>query len=305
MNPNLIGFSAVFAAAAAWGMSGIFVTYIVDASGCSSVSLAFWRDLTTCIVLLLWSALRRRHQLSIQKSDWIWFILMGVCLGLFHIFYNQSVLLNGASVTTVEQAAMPAFVTLAALYLWKEPLGRAKPFSIIVIFVGTLLASGVNPSDMKSGMSGLAVGLTVPVFYAGWTICGKQIVSRYGPVYSLGVAFGIASMVLLFLQPFTKQPSGLSMVFFLSFTGLIGLSTVGAFTLYMAGLKHIQAGIASIIVMSEILFAGCYAWFLLGERFSSVQLAGAILVMLGVGWLSWYQGLNKKPEVASNPKFSS
>lgn len=284
---------AVMASAAAWGMSGIFVTYIVDASGCSSVSLAFMRDLSTSVVLLTWSFFQGKKISDLRKQDISWFVFMGICLGCFHIFYNKSILLNGASVTTVEQAAMPAFVTLAAWYLWKEPIGKAKPVSILIIFIGTMMASGVNPSDLKNdNAAGLIVGLIVPVFYAGWTICGKQIVGRYGAVFCLGLAFAVASVVLLPLQPFVTQPAGINTRFVLSFAGLISVSTVGAFTLYMVGLNHIQAGIASILVMSEILFAGGYAWFLLSERFDFTQLAGAVLVMIGVGLLSTLQGRN-------------
>lgn len=289
MSRSLAGCLAVIASAAAWGMSGIFVTYIVDASGCSSVSLAFWRDLTTAAVLLSWSLHRGKRISGLRRADLPWLIGMGVSLGCFHIFYNQSILLNGASVTTVEQAAMPAFVTLAAWYLWKEPVGKVKPMSILIIFIGTVMASGVGLSDVKGGhTAGLMVGLTVPVFYAGWTICGKQIVGRYGAVFCLGMAFAVASLVLLPFQPFTRQPSVSNLQFILSFAGLISISTVGAFTLYMMGLNHIQAGVASIIVMSEIFFAGIYAWFLLSERISPVQMIGALLVMAGVGLLSGF-----------------
>jgi drug/metabolite transporter (DMT)-like permease len=56
--------------------------------------------------------------------------------------------------------------------------------------------------------------------------------------------------------------------------------------MYLQGMKYIQAGIASILVMSEILFAGVYAWFLLGERLKLVQMLGALFVMAGVVWLS-------------------
>lgn len=268
-------------------MSGIFVTYIVDISGCSSVALAFWRDTATAAALLTFSLLRSCLGISIRRNDIPWFVGMGGCLGFFHVFYNKSILLNGASVTTVEQAAMPAFVTLAAWYLWKEPINRKKLVSMAVIFLGTVMASGIDLRDLKSlNVAGLAVGLTVPVFYAGWTIAGKQVVGRYGAVFSLGIAFGIAALILLFFQPFAVQPSGLDIRVAFLFAGLIAVSTIGAFTLYMVGLTYIQASVASIVVMSEIMFAGIYARIFLDERLTPVQIAGALCVISGVIWLS-------------------
>jgi drug/metabolite transporter (DMT)-like permease len=92
--------------------------------------------------------------------------------------------------------------------------------------------------------------------------------------------------MLLPLQPFTPQPFPLNSTVGSAFFGLIAVSTFGAFTLYLMGMKYIQAGVASILVMSEILFAGVYAWFLLGERLTPVQILGTVLVIAGVVWLS-------------------
>ena len=183
MNHNLFGIIVVFAAAAAWGMSGIFVTLIIDSSGCSSVALAFWRDFTTFCVLLLYTLVTAPHRLTIQKKDILWFLAMGCCLGGFHIFYNKSVMMNGAAVTTVQQAAMPAVVTIAAWYLWKEALTREKIVAMVIIFSGTVMASGLNLFTLERiNVTGLMVGFIVPFFYAGWTLCGKNIVNRYGAV---------------------------------------------------------------------------------------------------------------------------
>ena len=289
--PELSGIIAVFAAAATWGMSGIFVTVIIDTSGCSSVALAFWRDLTTFLILFLYLAVKSPSKLlSVHKNDIPWLLCMGGFLGGFHIFYNESVMMNGAAVTTVEQAAMPAVVTFAAWRLWGEGLDKGKLIAMGIIFVGTAMASGVKLFDLeKTNIEGLTFGFLVPLFYAGWTLCGKNSVCRYGAVTCLMIAFGTAAFLLLFLQPFAVQPELVNFKIIMTFSGLIMVSTVGAFTLFMVGLKTVQAGVASILAMSEILFAGVYAWFLLGERLTSVQILGALLVITGVSGLSYYK----------------
>jgi len=295
VNTGLRGILSVFAAAAAWGMSGIFVTNIIDASQCSSVSLAFWRDLTTfalLFILLLPSFFRQG--VSVQVRDLPCLMGMGGFLGLFHIFYNKSVMLNGASITTVDQAAMPAVVSLAAWYLWKESLDFEKIVAMVLIFAGTVMASGLHSFDFgKTDTSGLLAGFCVPVLYAGWTLCGKSMVNRYGPNFCLMVAFGTAAFLLFFFQPFTAQPVHMSLRTMMLFSGLILFSTIGAFTLYMIGLQHIQAGVAGILAMSEIIFAGVYARFLLGEHLDLIQICGAGLVITGVIGLSYCQTKNK------------
>ncbi len=275
------------AAASAWGMSGIFVTLILENSNGTSVSLAFWRDLAAFITFFLFTFFTQRENLKIRKNDLSWLAAMGVFLGGFHILYNMSVMYNGAAVTTVLQAAMPAIVTITAFYLWKEELTPDKIGSMVIIFAGTVMSSGINIYSIEQAdMAGLAAGFGVPVLYAGWSLCGKSMVTRYGASACLTVAFGTASVILLPFQPFTAQPFPLNLTIIVLFCAFIAISTFGAFTLYLMGMKYIQAGTASILVMSEILFAGVYAWFLLGERVTTFQALGAMFVISGVVWLS-------------------
>ncbi len=295
INTSTIGAVLVILAASAWGMSGIFVTIILNNSEGTSVSLAFWRDLAAFVTLLLFTLFTNPKNLRIEKKDLPWLIAMGFCLGGFHIFYNKSIMLNGAAITTVLQAAMPAVVTIAAFYLWKEELTRVKIGSIIIIFAGTVMASGMDFFSLKQDNAvGLLAGFTVPFLYAGWSLCGKNIVSKYGATACLAIAFGIASVMLLPLQPFTNQPLPLNSTIVFAFCGLIAISTFGAFTLYLLGMKYVQAGVASILVMSEILFAGVYAWFLLGERLTLFQMMGTTFVIAGVAWLSFCPSKQQK-----------
>lgn len=290
MNGSVAGALLVVAAAASWGMAGIFVTIILENSGGTAVSLAFWRDIAAFVTLFTFSFLTCPQNLRIEKKDLPWLMCMGAFLGGFHILYNQSIVLNGAAVTTVFQAAMPAVVTVAAFYLWKETLTREKVGSMVIIITGTAMASGINLFSLEqSDKLGLMTGLAVPLFYSGWCLCGKNMVSKYGATACLAIAFGMASLMLLPLQPFTNQPLPLNLTMVMAFCGLIIIPTFGGFTLYLMGMKHIQAGVAGSIVMSEILFAGVYAWFLLGERLSSVQIIGTLLVITGVVWLSCRQ----------------
>jgi len=231
INESVIGAVLVIAAASAWGMSGIFVTIILENSNGTSVSLAFWRDTAAFITLFLFTLLTRPRNLRIERKDLPWLVVMGFFLGGFHIFYNESVVLNGAAVTTVMQAAMPAVVTVAAFYLWKEELTRAKMVSMILIFMGTALASGINFFSLKqTNTAGLMAGFIVPFLYAGWILCGKNMVSKYGATACLAIAFGVASIILLPLQPFTSQPFPLNLTMVSAFCGLIAISTFGAFT---------------------------------------------------------------------------
>jgi len=274
---------SIFAAAACWGASGIFVKFIAENEAVSAITLAFWRDFTTFICLLLLGLAAIPDKIRIRRTDWRYVTGMGASLGVFHIVYNLGVVLNGAAVTTIQQAIMPAIVTVAARYLWQEPLTRRKIMAVILAFAGAVLVAG--PSDIHSSAVtpvGLLSGLSVPFFYALWTLFVKRVRMQYDSLVVLIFAFGLASSLLLPLQFFVPQPWPLQPTTWLWFTGLIGLSTLSAFFLYAVGIGRLQAGIASILLMSEIVFAVVYAYILLGERLAISQITGSVLVVGGV-----------------------
>jgi drug/metabolite transporter (DMT)-like permease len=281
------GVVAVLVAAACWGTSGIFVDFIVGASQVTALALAFWRDISTFVVLLVGTALLRPGRPRVERRDLPWLIGLGGSLGIFHVFWNLGVLLNGAPVATVQQAAMPAIVAIVARIVWSETLTWDKMAAVVLTFVGTVLVTGLDTlTGAEVSLGGLLIGLGIPITYASWTLFGKRVRQRYDALTALTYAFGFGALVLLPFQFFTPQPwpvSGLSVAWF---AALIGLSTIAPFLAFTFGLGRLPASAASILAMTEIPFVAAYAYFLLDEVMTGDQILGAVLVVGGVLLLS-------------------
>ncbi|MEA3374648.1 MAG: DMT family transporter [Chloroflexota bacterium] len=281
------GYLAVLLATACWGTSGIWVRFIVDASGVSALALAFYRDLVTFLVLFVGLRLLHPAWLNVRGRDMKWLVGLGGSLGVFHVFWNLGVLLNGAAVATVQQAAMPAIVTVAASVIWDEPLTGRKGLAIVLTFVGTVLVSGVDVlGEADITLGGFLIGLGIPFTYAGWNLFGKRVRGDYNPVTTLTYGFGFGALVLLPFQFLTPQPWPVSTEAALWFAGFITVATLLGFSLYAFALGRLQASVASILAMTEIPIVAVYAYFLLNERMSLDQIAGAALVIAGVVMLS-------------------
>lgn len=282
------GYLAVVLATACWGTSGIFVKFVVASSEVTALALAFWRDLFTFLVLLTGVGLLRPSWLRVQRRDLPWLAGLGGSLGIFHVFWNLGVLLNGAAVATVQQAAMPAIVAVAAWLIWHESLTWNKILAIVLTFTGTVLVSGVDVlGQAELTLSGLLVGLGIPLTYASWNLFGKKVREQYGPLAILTFGFGFGALVLLPFQFFTPQPWPVPGLSWLWFAGLIIISTISGFTLYTFGLGRLPASVASILAMLEIPIVAVYAFFLLDEQMAGEQVLGALLVIGGVLLLSW------------------
>jgi drug/metabolite transporter (DMT)-like permease len=192
-------------------------------------------------------------------------------------------MVNGAAVATVQQAAMPAIVTIAAWFLWREALSWRKILAIVLTFTGTVLVSGLEVlGEIDLSVSGLLLGLAVPLFYAIWNLFGKEARRTHSPLTTLTYGFGIGALVLFPLQFFTPQPWPVPTMGFVWFAGLIFLSTLFAFSVYTFALGRLPASVATILAMSEIPFVVVYAYVLLGERLTPTEIMGSMLVVGGV-----------------------
>jgi drug/metabolite transporter (DMT)-like permease len=292
---DLWGIVSVFVAAACWGTSGIFVKFVTVDTDVSALALAFWRDITTFAVLFAGLILFRRAWLRVDGADLRWLLGLGFSLGTFHVFWNLNVMLNGVAVATVQQAAMPAIVAIAAWMIWHESLTWVKILAIILTFAGTVLVSGLDAlGQLQFSLPSLLIGFGTPAFYACWNLFGKKVREKYNPVTTLVYAFGFGALVLLPLQLFTPQPWPVPGSAWISFGALITLSTIIPFSLYTFALGRLPASVASILAMSEIAFVAVYAYVLLGERLSASQILGAVLVVGGVLVLSWHRYLTAR-----------
>ena len=294
---ELVGSLAVLLAAACWGTSGIFIKLIAADANISALSLAFWRDLTTATVLFVGLALLRPAWLRIQRHDLRSMVLLGIGLGTFHVFWNLAVLVNGAAVATVQQAAMPAIVAVAAWFLWREPLTWAKMAAIGLTFVGTALVSGLDVlGQTQLTLAGIVIGIGTPATYAAWTLFGKKVRADYSPFTTLLYAFAFGALTLLPLQFFTPQPWPVAPSALFWFACLILGATITGFSAYTFALGRLPASVVGILAMSEIAFVAVYAYVLLGERLTLSQFLGAVLVVGGVLLLSWQRWRSGREE---------
>jgi drug/metabolite transporter (DMT)-like permease len=282
---SILGVLAVLFAAACWASSGIFVKLILVSAPVSSLLLAFWRDTAAFAVFLVLSLSGGPRTLKMKREDMPWLVGMGLSLGVFHVALNLSYILNGVSITTIQQAVMPAIVLVAARVVWKEPLTGIKLCSLVLIAIGTVLVSGLLRSDLPDvTASGILVGLLVPVLYAGWSLFGKALRTGYSATTTLTWAFGIAALILLPCQWIAGAilPPPVPAMTYLWFAGLIGVSTAAGFLAFIFALGRLPAGIATLLVMTEIVFAVVYAYAILGETLAAIEAAGGVLIMTGV-----------------------
>jgi DME family drug/metabolite transporter len=130
---------------------------------------------------------------------------------------------------------------------------------------------------------GLAAGLASAALFAGYTLLSEQTGMVYGPLGALRRAFTAASCFWIAAQFFRGWPGELFALensAAVLFVGVMG--TLAPFSLYLWGVGRIRAERASIVATSEPVLAALFAWVLLGQTLSAMQIAGGLLVIAAI-----------------------
>jgi drug/metabolite transporter (DMT)-like permease len=312
MNSNSSSFSRGYfialTATVLWSFTGIIISYLSKTYALPSLVLAFWRDLFVSSGMVVGLLAFSRGRFHLGRSRWSFMVLYGLTLALFNSMWTFSVQYNGAAVATVLGFSSPAMTAVLSRLIFKEQFSGVKILSVILSLAGIALVSGAMEASMwKINPAGIIFGLLTGLFFAFYNLEGKaasdrSIDSWTAMLYSFGAATLFLLLFNLIVGPLSgKAPlsdmlwlgsslRGWSLLFFLS----VG-PTLGGFGLYTMSLRYLPPTVASLIATLEPALTAIWAYFLLNEQLTGIQLAGSLLVFTGVILLRLGEGRRTVP----------
>jgi DME family drug/metabolite transporter len=125
------------------------------------------------------------------------------------------------------------------------------------------------------------------------TMCSRALAGRYHPLQPITIGFTAGALLLL---PFalatgfvvSYSPAGWVLLLHL---GL--LPTALAYVLFLAGIRHTTATVATLVTLLEPLTGTALAWVLFGEQLGGAGLLGAALLLGAIMLL--YRGEARRP----------
>jgi drug/metabolite transporter (DMT)-like permease len=257
--------------------------------------LAFWRDCFVVFGLVLAFTLFSQVRFRMGGPHWKFLAAYGLTLALFNSMWTFSVQFNGAAVATVLAYSSPALTAILSRSLFKEEINTVKMISIILSLFGTTLVSGaLDPSVWKINPLGILFGLLTGFFYACYSLMGKASANRsIDPWTSMLYGFGNASLFLFLFNLVVNNLGGQST--FSNFLWLgtslsgwmilffLGIGpTIGGFGLYLVSLSYLSATVANLIATLEPALTAIWAYLLLREQMTPIQIIGSVLVIASV-----------------------
>jgi DME family drug/metabolite transporter len=292
---SLRGYLIALGATAFLSFTGILISYLNQTYNLPSLVLAFWRDTFVAAGLVVVFALFSRNRLRLDRSHWKFIILYGLTLAIFNAMWTFSVQFNGAAVATVLAYSSPAITAVMSHWILKEEINRVKLISIVLSLLGTALVSGaVDPSVWEVNPLGIMFGLFTGFLYACYSLIGRTAANKsIDPWTTMLYSFSNAVIFLFLFNLLTNLFGGGSLFSNFLWLGtstigwalLIFLSlgpTIGGYGLYLVSLGYLPATVANLIASLEPALTAIWAYFLLNEQLTLVEIVGGVLIFASV-----------------------
>lgn len=282
LKASLIGTVQVMSAALMWGTLGIFGK-MLGSLGVQPTAMVAIRLLIAFSCLSFFSIVFKKRLPVIRSQDVVLFIIYVLTsVVAYNFLYFSAISLIPIAVAAILLYLSPVFVTLIAVFFYKEKFTFLKGLSLFVILTGIALVLDLGASANINKL-GLLYGLGAGVTFALYSVLGKELMKHNKPFDVVQLSFGLGGLCLLLISVFQ---SGINFSFSLPswiLLVLLGLGpTLAAFLLYNQGLEKIPASKASIFSTIEPITAAVLGAIFLSERLSMFQSLGIVMVLVGI-----------------------
>lgn len=288
-----LGAALVLAAASLWGTLGLFGKLLYR-YGFSPLELAGARAFIGLLGLALWSA-PRPHTLRVPLRSLPFFAAYGIGgYALFETLYFLTVERTTVAVAAALLYTAPAFVVLLSAWLVRERLARRQWAALALVLTGVLLVTGALRAELSGAAAlsaaAVALGLGSGLMYAVYTVMSKRALREAGPVAAVFWVFLFASLALAVVAPPWRLAARIHADALPALLALGLGPTLGAYLLYLAGLRHLSASTASMLATVEPVVAALLGAIFLGEALGVDRWAGVLLVVSGAVVLAGRMG---------------
>ncbi len=284
MDKKQIGVLAIVGASVMWAIEPIFAKLAYANS--TVVQTSAFRAIFVTVVALIYALSTNGRNIKITRKEFsvIFYIaVVGTLVAdlLFYIALTRIPVLNAVLIGHLQ----PIFIILIGYFILKDEKHSKYDYAgIFIMIIGALLVTTQTLQNLlvlKIGTVGdlLVVGATV-----SWATTGI-VARKYLKTMNCGIItfyrFLIAaiffSIYLLFRSEL--QFGSINQI-------IIGIIVGIGYILYYEGLKRVKAAQAGALELSTPFFAALLGFLVLGELVTSMQIAGIIILCIGVYLLS-------------------
>ncbi len=208
----------------------------------------------------------------------------GVLFAFNSIFWALGIQVGGPTLPTLFANTSPVWVSLGALLLFRERLGRRFFTGLALALAGSAAIVLANGAQGGSQL-GVLFGLCSSLFFAGYFLVAQRARRELGVLNFFWLSSAVSALTCLALALLKGSPLiGFSNLTWLVLAGLGLVTQVVGFLAVGYTLGSLPAALVSPVMLLQLVVTAGMSYFLLGESFTWAQALGGGLILLGV-WL--------------------
>jgi drug/metabolite transporter (DMT)-like permease len=246
-------------------------------------------------ILLVAVAATRPSALRLRRDELPLLFVYGVLgIALTQVLYFASIERLPIGITLLIEFTAPLLIAVWFRFAWQHPTKPVVWIALVSALIGLAIVAeaweGMRLDPLGVAFA-VAAMLALAVYYVSADVAMRRPEPR-DPVSLTMWGMGAATLFWAIVQPpwmFPFEAFGGSMHLFgdagpqvpavALTTWMVVLGTVVPFSLVVLSMQHLRASQASVVGMTEPIFATAVAWIVLGEALSPIQVAGAAIVL--------------------------
>ncbi|PKR54960.1 DMT family transporter [Thalassospira marina] len=229
----------------------------------------------------------RPGERAMRPADMIWGGAFGGLFFAASLCDFTAVSIIDVTVSRIVLFSFPAIVMiLEAVHRWRLPPPR-QIICFLITYCGLILVVAPNGVSLVSDhvWQGVFWAFSSALTYACYLYFSQRKINVIGSMHFSALINTVAGIAMVLYELVVEKPLHLNLAGVLWTTGISIFCTVIPFFLLFEGIRRIGATQASLISLSGPALTFFAAWLLLGETLSPTQMAGFVVVIVGVASL--------------------
>ncbi|WP_231517161.1 DMT family transporter [Paenibacillus sp. UNCCL52] len=247
-----------------------------------------YRLYMSVLIMLPFVPWKMFRSLEMNKKDWSTVFIAGLFLGLYFLFWMESLVYTSVASSMVILSLQPLFVMMGSYFMFRERANILTILCLIAALVGSIVIAWGDIGISREALIGDGLSLVGTILVSAYMLAGQKVSHKINAnLYSVIVFFIGGSVMLVYnlLNHYSliEYDSSDWMYFLL----LAVIPTIFGQYIFNLLLKSMGATTVSVGIIGEPVLAIILAYLFLGEIISAFQFIGGLMTLFGMGMYFW------------------
>lgn len=286
MNQLIKGSILVALAASCYGTLTSFVKLSYEA-GFTTVEITFSQLLIGFLgFLVINSFYNKRSTVDLNRTQLnkkrLWLVLAGFSIGATSIFYYTAVRYITVSLGIVLLMQSVWISALVDLVINKVPLTRRKSIAILVVLIGTILASDVWQQDQAFDLRGIGFGLLAALSFTVTLFTSNNVALNFTSV-TRSKWMLLGGLIVVSTYASRELVTDFNYDVFLIWGPVLALfGTILPPLFFTTGMPKVSVGLGAIVSSLELPVAVFMGYLILGEEQNLIKWIGIVFILSAI-----------------------